>query len=106
MARAALNVQGHPGARSILSPLVDLRWKEKRQVEELAQHMAEPLGVSSREIRKAWRAALAAQSRFEELCRQSGSEILEKLEEEGRTVILALGRAYNLYDGGANLELP
>jgi predicted CoA-substrate-specific enzyme activase len=106
MARAALNVAGHPGARRILSPLVDLRWGEKRQVQELAEHLAKPLGVSSREIRNAWRAALAAQSRFEDLCRQSGAEVLDDLGKKGRTVILALGRAYNLYDGGANLELP
>ncbi len=106
MARAALNVAGHSGAGRVLSPLVDLRWKEKRQVEELASHLAEPLGVSTREIRRAWRAALAAQRRFETLCRQSGARILDDLEKEGRTVILALGRAYNLYDGGANLELP
>jgi predicted CoA-substrate-specific enzyme activase len=106
MARAALNVAGHEGARRLLSPLVDLRWKEKRQVQELADHLAKPLGVSARDIRDAWRAGLAAQRRFEELCQRSGSEILEALAGEGRTVILALGRAYNLYDGGANLELP
>ena len=106
MARAALNVAGHPGAGRILRPLVDLRWAEKRQVQELVDHLAKPLGVSSREIREAWRAALAAQSRFETLCRQSGAEVLDHLGRKGRTVILALGRAYNLYDGGANLELP
>lgn len=106
MARSALKVAGRSGAERILSPQVDLRWEEKRQVEELTRHLEGPLGVTRRQVRKAWEAARAAQASFETLCRQEGQQLLDRLEAEERTVILALGRAYNLFDGGANLELP
>lgn len=106
MVRSALRVAGRKGDDRILSPLVDLRWDEKRQVKELARALAGPLGLSQRRIRDAWRAALAAQRSYEALCREEGSRVLAQARSEGRPVILALGRSYNLHDSGANLDLP
>ena len=106
MARSALNVAGEPGADRILSPQIDFRWDEKRQIDELTTRLSGPLGVSRRAIRAAWRSGLAAQATFERLCRAEGTRILDQLTGKGETVILALGRAYNLFDGGANLDLP
>jgi len=106
MARSALKVAGRPGADRILSPQVDLRWDEKRQLEELVERLSGPLGVSQGEIREAWRSGLAAQTTFERLCAEQGRRLLDRLAARGDTVILALGRAYNLFDSGANLELP
>ncbi len=106
MARSALKVAGKAGSEKILSPLVDLRWDEKRQARELATALEGPLGVSPRRIRKAWRAALAAQRVYERRCREEGSRVLARAREEGRPVLLALGRPYNLHDSGANLDLP
>ncbi len=106
MVRSALRVAGRKGDERILSPLVDLRWDEKRQVKELAKALATPLGVSPRRIRAAWRAALAAQRSYETLCQEEGARVLAEARSEGRPVILALGRSYNLHDSGANLDLP
>ena len=106
MTRSALKVAGKEGAERILSPLVDLRWDEKRQVKELARALGEPLGVSSGKIRKAWKSALAAQRAYEGLCRKEGTAMLARARREGRPILLALGRPYNLHDSGANLDLP
>jgi predicted CoA-substrate-specific enzyme activase len=106
MARSALNVAGRPGAELILSPQIDLRWDEKHQLEELAARLSDPLAVSQRVIRKAWQCGLAAQATFERLCKEEGKRLLDRLAANGETVIVALGRAYNLFDNGANLDLP
>lgn len=106
MARSALTVAGKAGGDRILRPLVDLRWAEKRQVKELAKILEEPLGVSTGKIRKAWRKALAAQAEYERLCQEEGARTLASARADGRPVILALGRPYNLHDSGANLDLP
>lgn len=106
MVRSALKVGGKAGADRILSPLVDFRWDEKRQVQELARELTEPLGVSGRRLRDAWRAAVAAQQTYEALCLGEGERVLQEARKEGRPVILTLGRSYNLHDNGANLDLP
>jgi len=106
MARSALNVAGKTGAERILRPLVDLRWDEKRQVQELRKALGETLDVSRRRVRDAWRAGLAAQLEYEERCREEGAAVLAQARTEGRSLILAIGRAYNLHDSGANLDLP
>ncbi len=106
MARSSLRVAGKPGAEKILSPPVDFRWDLKRQAKELSQILAKPLGVSTREIRRAWESGLAAQEDFMEACKREGEVLTDSLEEDDRPSILFLGRAYNLFDGNANLELP
>jgi predicted nucleotide-binding protein (sugar kinase/HSP70/actin superfamily) len=106
MGRAALRVAGGKEGDKILAPPIDFRWDQKRQVKELTQILAKPLGVSSRKIRKAWESALAAQEAFMEACRDEGEALTEELGNSENPSILFLGRAYNLYDGNANLELP
>jgi predicted CoA-substrate-specific enzyme activase len=106
MAQAALNVAGREGADRILSPQIDLRWDRKRQQTELVKRLAEPLGCKPKQIRKAWDKALEAQEAFETSLQEEGRRELDELRDEGKPAILCLGRAYNLFDGGANLELP
>jgi predicted nucleotide-binding protein (sugar kinase/HSP70/actin superfamily) len=106
MARAALNVAGREGADRILSPQIDLRWHRKDQQVELVEHLAEPLGCKPKQIRKAWDKALKAQEAFVTSLREEGRRELDDLRAEGKPAILCLGRAYNLFDGGSNLELP
>jgi len=106
MARASLNVANRPGAEKMLSPPVDFRWDFKRQVKELTQILSKPLGVSGKEIRKAWEAGLAAQTDFMVSCRRDGEDLIRRLKSDDRPSIVFLGRAYNLFDGNANLELP
>lgn len=90
----------------ILSPIVDFRWDEKRQAKELAEALAEPLERSTREIRAAWKEAVAAQQEYDASRREEGRRILEELRALDKPVVLCMGRPYNLYDAGSNLELP
>ena len=60
-------------------------------------------GVSAREMDKALEAAWAAQDRFEHALRERGRAFLESLD--GPAVVV-LGRAYNAFDPGLNLDLP
>jgi predicted nucleotide-binding protein (sugar kinase/HSP70/actin superfamily) len=106
MGRAALRVAGRPGAEKILAPPVDFRWDVKRQVKELTQSLGKPLGVSGRSIRKAWEGALTAQSSFVAACEREGEALTAAFEAGEKPCIVFLGRAYNLFDGNANLELP
>jgi len=106
MARSALRVAGREGAEKVLSPRIDLRWSLKRQAKELGESLAKPLHVSPRTIRKAWEAAVTAQQEFELSCAQEAEAVAAGLRGEDHPSILVLGRAYNLFDGNANLELP
>ncbi len=106
MARSSLRVAGRDGSEKILSPPVDFRWDLKRQVKELTKILGKPLGVSSRNIKKAWESGLAAQDLFMESCKGEGETLTATLESQDRPSIVFLGRPYNLFDGNANLELP
>jgi predicted nucleotide-binding protein (sugar kinase/HSP70/actin superfamily) len=90
----------------MLSPLVDMRMRERDIIKTLCDDLAKPLGRSSGEIRKAWRAGLQAQSTFEQRCYEEGAKILEEATAKKEKMILLVGRPYNNYDNGANLGLP
>jgi len=62
-------------------------------------------GVSSKEIRSALRIAHKAQSEFEEVIRKKGDEVLASIKP-GERVIVIVGRSYNAFDKGMNLEIP
>ena len=104
--KASLAVQGNTRIDRLLGPIVDFRWNAKRQVAELMQALGEPLGVTKGQMQTAWREALAAQREFEDSCRTEGVRILDEMRERGQPIVMIAGRPYNLYDGGANLELP
>ncbi|HEX7599117.1 MAG TPA: acyl-CoA dehydratase activase-related protein, partial [Polyangia bacterium] len=103
--RAALTMN-HMDASRLLSPLVDMRMREGDIIQTLSDALAEPLDRSSRDIRRAWRAGLEAQTGFETRCYEEGAKILEECTAKKEKMILLVGRPYNNYDGGANLGLP
>ena len=103
--RTAL-LMNHMDTSRTLSPLVDMRMRERDIVKMLSEDLGRPLGRSSRDIRKAWRAGLRAQSDFEQRCYEEGRKILEEATAKKEKLILLVGRPYNLYDAGANLGLP
>jgi predicted CoA-substrate-specific enzyme activase len=103
--RTAL-LMNHMDASRMLSPLVDMRMRERDIIKTLADDLAKPLGRSAREIRGAWRAGLQAQAAFEQRCYEEGAKILEEATAKKEKMILLVGRPYNNYDNGANLGLP
>jgi predicted CoA-substrate-specific enzyme activase len=105
MYMASLGLRGQsPG--SILRPCVDLRWSETRQVRELHESLGQALGASRARIKSAWRAAVAAQARFDGERRAIGERALARFREQGKPAVVVLGRPYNLYDERANIGLP
>ncbi len=60
-------------------------------------------GVTNRELDAALDAARAAQERFEQALRDKGRAVLDGLETPA---VALLGRAYNAFDPGLNLDLP
>ncbi|HJX65105.1 MAG TPA: acyl-CoA dehydratase activase [Polyangia bacterium] len=103
--RTAL-AMNHMDASRILSPLVDMRMRERDIIKTLTDELARPLARSSREIRRAWHAGLEAQANFEQRCYEEGAKILAEATAKNEKMILLVGRPYNNYDGGANLGLP
>ena len=104
-ARTAL-MMNHLNASRLLVPLVDMRMRENEIIKTLADELSRPLGISSRQIKKAWRAGLEAQGDFENRCYTEGAKLLAEAESTGEKLILLVGRPYNNYDAGANLGLP
>jgi len=102
--RSHLRVNGRDDSR-LLSAIIDLRWPERRQVKELAKKLKDKLGVSASELRRAWQRAGETLREFNAQVASENAEMLERLEREGRTGIVILGRPYNVFDTGMNLEL-
>jgi predicted CoA-substrate-specific enzyme activase len=103
--RTAL-MMNHLNVSRLLVPLVDMRMRESEIVKTLSDGLSRPLGISSRQIRKAWRAGLEAQADFETRCYSEGAKMLAEAEAKKENLILLVGRPYNNYDAGANLGLP
>lgn len=67
--------------------------------------MGRQMGFGASEIGKALTAAEEAQGRFYRALRENGERVLRELTAEKRAVVI-LGRPYNNYDAGVNLNLP
>jgi len=89
----------------VFSPLVDFRWPEEAQIRELYSKLKTPLGVSKAQVKDAWRAGLKTLREFEQENERIGRQALEALEKEDRIGIVIIGRPYNVFDPGLNLEL-
>ena len=105
MFRAALSQHGGDASR-VLSPVIDLRWPEARQIKALSESLAAPLEVSASRLKAAWRKARAAMTSFDEERRQIGREALKRVARAEKPGIVIIGRPYNLHDERANVALP
>ncbi|MDP2167634.1 MAG: acyl-CoA dehydratase activase [Thermodesulfovibrionales bacterium] len=61
--------------------------------------------IGRREVQKAMEAAQKAQAEFEASIREKGRDALSGLAEGQRAVVI-VGRAYNAFERGMNLEIP
>jgi len=103
--RTAL-MMNHMDATRMLTPLVDMRMREAEIINTLADGLSKPLARSARQLKKAWRAGLAAHAEFESRCFAEGAKLIAEAEAKGENLIVLVGRPYNNYDSGANLGLP
>ena len=68
--------------------------------------MAAQLGVSKARLRAALDRAYDVQDEFREALLGAGLEALETLKEAGELGIVLIGRPYNMYDKGVNMDIP
>jgi len=101
--RTAPGIEQHRD--KFLTPRVMFREGRAGLVRDMAE-MAGQLGVSKGRLRAALERAYAAQDEFREALLSAGSEALETLERSGELGIVLIGRPYNMYDKGVNMDIP
>jgi predicted CoA-substrate-specific enzyme activase len=105
LSASALRVHGHDPC-ILIQPVVDLRWPDKKQVNELSRVLSKRLDRSHKDIARAWSAGLKAQAEFNARCQEQGKVALRELEKDDKPGIVIAGRPYNCFDSGINLDLP
>ncbi|MCL5023807.1 MAG: acyl-CoA dehydratase activase [Nitrospirae bacterium] len=89
----------HPEAR-IIAPVVNLR---AGGLEKEIVRAFKPFGIKRGAVKKALEAAGKAQEAFSESLKAKGAELLPHVG--GKTVVI-IGRSYNAFDKGMNLNIP
>ncbi len=105
MIHSAMVLNGQPGNK-LLRATVDFRWTPRRAAARLHEDLGASMGVQLKQVLVGWEGALATQKRYEAGMEEQGTELLKGIQEDGKPAVVLLGRPYNLYDGGANLDLP
>ncbi len=93
-----------------ISPIIDFGQGMDYIRKELLSVLRD-YGVKDREIKKALEIAQSAQEEFLRTIKQKGREILQSmtnntLSGKNDPVIVIIGRGYNSFDSGVNLEIP
>ena len=101
--RTAPGMEAHRD--KFLSPRVMFRDGREGLVRDLAE-MGVTLGVSKGRLRSALDRAYIEQERFRDALLEAGAEALRTLEESGELGIVLVGRPYNMYDKGINMDIP
>ena len=92
--------------KSIISAVINFQLSMENIVGHLSKEVGATLGKSKAAIERAWLAARGVQDEYVKNQMAIGKEFLEKLEESGERGVVVLGRPYNVYDLGANLNMP
>jgi len=85
-----------------LKPVVNLESGDKPLLKEIYKAL-QPFGIPMRAVEKAFMKAQEAQRGFISAIKHRGREILEDIDE--RTIVI-VGRPYNAFDPGVNMEIP
>jgi predicted CoA-substrate-specific enzyme activase len=89
----------------LLRPILDFARGEACVAEAFGE-LAERLGFSREEGRRAFGTGLARQRDFQARLQELGAEVLETSRARGETVIALLGRPYNAFASEANMGIP
>ncbi|MFA5811204.1 MAG: acyl-CoA dehydratase activase [bacterium] len=95
-----------PEDKPLIRPVINFQWPLKRIAQSISRELATAFDVDAKKMLGAWRNAREHQRALEEECLSIGSQALARLESEGGQGIVILGRPYNVYDPGSNLNLP
>ncbi len=91
-----------------ISPVIDLGYGIDFLKKELVRVFRD-FGIKSKDIERAMAITQAAQEEFQKAIKEKGKEILrsEHLTQNPKFPVIAIvGRAYNSFDSGVNLEIP
>jgi len=89
----------------ILSPVV--RFRDGREsVAKALYGMAKGLGIREERHRRALEMAYAVQAQFQAALRAAGEAALQQLKKNRGQAVVLVGRPYNLFDAGLNLNVP
>ncbi len=103
LSRAA--IRGLSGL-GMVTPIVDFARGEEFLRKEVYRSLKR-FGVRKGEIAKAFDRAQISQERFKMRIRERGREVMESLTAgEGAPSVVIIGRGYNAFDSGMNLEIP
>jgi predicted CoA-substrate-specific enzyme activase len=89
----------------ILEPRVRFRDGREGLLRDFAG-MMRTLGLSKARMRGALDAAYKAQDEFRDKLLGAGAEALERLDLAGELGVVLVGRPYNMYDKGINMDIP
>ncbi|MDH5768247.1 MAG: acyl-CoA dehydratase activase, partial [Nitrospirota bacterium] len=86
----------------LLTPIINLR-RGKKFLEKELKKTLKPFRITSNALSNALERAEKAQEEFFTQIKAQGIEVLSSIKE--RTIVI-VGRPYNAFDSGANLEIP
>lgn len=87
----------------ILTPVIDMA-RPEWLISEL-HRVFKPYGISKTQIKKSLENALSVQRQFQEALIETGRSVLENAAQD-EVIIVIVGRAYNAFDSGMNLDIP
>ncbi|MBI4654671.1 MAG: CoA protein activase [Nitrospirae bacterium] len=87
---------------NILSPIIDFRWGDDFIVKEIGSAFKK-FHISNKKLNIALMKARENQKNFNWLIQEKGKEILSSLKDKA---VVIVGRAYNSFDNGVNLQIP
>ncbi|MBA3071081.1 MAG: CoA protein activase, partial [Nitrospirae bacterium] len=87
---------------NIISPVVNLKRGRKFMLNELSKAF-KPFGIKSARIKEALPIAEKVQDAFSRSIQEKGAEVLSSINDKA---IVIVGRDYNSFDSGMNLEIP
>ena len=90
------------GKVRFIKPVINLEYGIQHLVNEIHRSLKQ-FHITRSSIKKALEKAQLAQLEFSSAVKKRGSEILANINE--RTIVI-IGRAYNAFDSGINLEIP
>ncbi|MBN2355362.1 hypothetical protein JXO59_04575, partial [candidate division KSB1 bacterium] len=94
-----------PWCDRLLTPVVRFR-DDQEKVAKALWTVAEKMGVRKKRHRHALRMAFEAQRAFNHIIKEAGKRALDTLSEKKLQAVVILGRPYNVYDPGLNLNVP
>ncbi len=91
--------------KRLLAPVVRFR-DGQALVEEALFAMAKQFGISRPRHRQAVQLAYAMQNEFRNEVKNIGRQVLQTLQERKQPAVVLVGRSYNIYDPGLNINIP